>query len=38
MDLSNLMKRKDYIFTIESNDSDLIFTRYLYVKDDVCIA
>jgi hypothetical protein len=38
MDLSNLMKRKDDIFTIESNDSDLIFTRYLYVKDEVCIA
>lgn len=38
MDFSNLMKRKDDIFAIELNDSDLIFTRYLYVKDEVCIA
>jgi hypothetical protein len=38
MDLSNLLKRKDDIFTIELNDSDLIFTRYLYVKDEVRIA
>jgi hypothetical protein len=38
MDFLNLMKRKDDIFTIELHDSDLIFTRYLYVKDEVCIA
>jgi hypothetical protein len=38
MDLSIFKKNKDDVFTIDLPGSDLIFTRYLYVKQEVRIA
>jgi hypothetical protein len=36
--MSKLNKTKDDIFTLQLPGSDLVFTRYLYVKDEVRIA
>lgn len=36
--MSNFNKIKDDVFTLQLPGSDLVFTRYLYVKDEVRIA
>lgn len=38
MELLNFTKKKDDIFTIGLPGSDIVFTRYLYIKDEVRIA
>jgi hypothetical protein len=38
MEILNFTKKRDDIFTIDLPGADLVFTRYLYVKDEVRIA
>lgn len=38
MEILNFTKKRDDIFTLQLPGSDLVFTRYLYVKDEVRIA
>jgi hypothetical protein len=38
MDILNYTKKRDDTFTIELPGAELVFTRYLYVKDEVRIA
>ena len=38
MEILNFTKKRDDIFTIVLPGADLVFTRYLYVKDEVRIA
>jgi hypothetical protein len=36
--METIFKKKDDVFTIDLPGSDLVFTRYLYVKDEVRVA